>query len=121
MKFVLDNAEKFKRLRGLGIIVNGQLINIADLLIKPFLAGTNIPDAFQHVIEIVGTNIDSRLEPLIIHGKTFDHILIQTVYCPFAELRTARRPHAKANSHNQFEIIKLYAPRYLPSAFFLNY
>src|SRR3989338_9227488 len=107
MKFILNNLKEFQRLFRFGIIIGRQLVNIADLLIKPLLTGANVPDALQHFVKIVRTDVDARLEAFVINGEPFDKILIKPLCRPFTELRAPARFNAITRSDNRFQVIKI--------------
>ena len=86
MQLVLNDAEKLQRFLGLGIVIRRQLVDIPDFLIKALFAGPDVPDPLQHLVKIIGTDIDTRLQAFIVHGKALDQILVQTLGGPAAEL-----------------------------------
>ena len=44
-------------------------------MIFALFAGADIPDPLQHLVEVVGPNIDSSLQAFFIHREVLDQIL----------------------------------------------
>jgi len=59
-------------------------INLLFIILSTFIllrmifalfAGADIPDPLQHLVEVVGPNIDSSLQAFFIHREVLDQIL----------------------------------------------
>ena len=72
MEFVLNYFEKLQGFFRLWVIVNSQLINILDFLIKTFLAGTDVADTLKDFIKLIRANIYALLKAFIIHREALD-------------------------------------------------
>ena len=95
-----------------GFVVRGHGENFLDPQIHPPLAGADVADALQHLVEIVGdagTGNGRVFQPLVVHGETLDDVLLQPLGGPDAEAggNVAFDPVADRDDHVQIVIIEL--------------
>jgi hypothetical protein len=86
---VLHGGEE--NLRGLVrlVVVAGEGKEVAHLLVKALLGGPNVPDARQHLVEVIRAAI-RVLQPLVVHHEALGQVFLQDGRGPAAELHAAR-------------------------------
>ena len=80
-----------ENLRGLVrlVVVAGKGEEIAHLLIEALFRGTDVPDAREHLVEVIRATI-RVLQPLVVHHEALGQVFPQDGGCPTAELHPAR-------------------------------
>ena len=61
------------------------------------------------------------LEPLVVHGETFDQVFVQAPDGPLAELCAPVAAHAEADGKDGVQVVVLDLPRHFPFALGSNY
>src|SRR5205823_6230140 len=78
----------------------------ADAQIHPPLAGANVANPLQQLIEIVRDARTERiLQPLVVHGEALHQVFAKAGGSPLAELRSPRTADAVADSENGFQTV----------------
>lgn len=122
VQLVLRGLEKRLHLRILGIVVSRQSEDLPHPQIHPALAGPDVADAFQQLVEIVRHARSRRvLQALVVHDEALDQILLQPGGGPLAELRASRGAHPVAHGENGFQVVVFDLAGDLPCAFPANY
>jgi len=105
-----------------GGIVGCQREDLPHLQVDPALAGADIANPLEQLIEVVGDAGTGRvLEPLIVQGKALQEILAQAGGSPLAELGAAWAPDAVADGENGGEAVVLDVAGNLPRPLGSNY
>ena len=95
-------------------------VDVGDLLVEEPLAGADVADARQQLIEVTLPESAARFDALVVEGEAFDQQLAEPGSGPLAELSAARRPDPVADGQNHAEAVVLQRPPDLPAAFRLN-
>jgi hypothetical protein len=120
MHLVLETLVEFQRFLVMGIVIDACGIDVANRLIKPFLADADRSDPGKQFIEIVLAKTLRVREPLIIKSKAFDHIGMENAIRPFAESVAYRGFGTESNGDNHIKIIVKDPALNPPSRFNLN-
>ena len=108
VQFVLHNLEHGVRQCIVRRIVRCQGEDVAHPQIHPLLAGTNVADALQQLIEEVRHIRTRRIfKPLIVHGEALEQIFAQTLGGPLAKLRAAPAAHTETDGENGGKVVML--------------
>ncbi len=110
VKLVLDDLEEFDRALLGGVVIGGEGKDLLDPQVHPALAGTDVANPLQQLVEVIGNAgpLDGRvLEPLVVHRESLDQVLPQPLRRPAAELRTARRAYSVADGQNCIQAVML--------------
>jgi len=91
-------------------------------LIESALAGTNVADAFKHLIEVIVLALARRiLQPLVIHRETLHEVFAQAGHRPLAELRATMATHTETDRHYNGEVVMQDCARHVPPALRSNH
>ena len=120
----LHDLEKAGGVLETRLIVGCQRENLAYAQIDALFAGTDVADALQQFIEIIGRGdrADGRVfQAFVVNRKTLLQILAQRARRPLAELRAARGTDAVADGDNHRQgVVGNFAANF-SIAFGLNY
>lgn len=110
------------RVRGLLTlaVVHGHGEDFPDPLVHPRLAGADVPDALQQLVEMVGRT-GVALEPLVVQHEPLDQVLGQPGGGPLPELGAAGGANAIADGQDGFQAVVVHVAAHAASAFDLNY
>ncbi|MNY54685.1 hypothetical protein D3C86_1905810 [compost metagenome] len=70
------------------LVIHGSGVEIANLLVEALLAGADLADALQQLVEVVPAA--GVLQALVVHDEAFDQQLAQLGGGPLAKLRATR-------------------------------
>lgn len=101
-----------------GVIVDGCGVDVRHLLVEVPLGSPDVPDALQQFLEVAGSPF---LQSLIIDGKAFLYVLMQSLCRPTTESRGHWRLDSIADCYDNVEIVVIYVAFDLSVAFFANY
>ena len=99
MQFILHHLEERYRLGTAGIVVDTSRVKVEDLPVHDLFGRADVPDTVEKFLPIVSTA--KFLQPLVIHRKTLDDVLLQPFGRPSAETGGdgGLDPIAKRNDH----------------------
>ena len=103
VQLVLHHFEKSHRLGAFGVIVHASSVEVEDLTVHHLFGGTDVPDAVKKLLPIAAAA--EILQALIIHGEALDHVLLQALGSPAAELRCNGGPDAIAQRDDHVQVI----------------
>ena len=116
---VLHGGEKALRFLFAFSVVAGEREDLPDALVDARLAGADLADAGEQLVEVVHQPA-AALEPLVVEREPLDEVLAQAGRGPLAELGAARALHPVADGQNGLEVVVLQGPLDLPSPFCSN-
>ena len=106
VEFILHGFEEGKRGVCLRIIVNGEAVDVAYLLVEAFLRCPNVPDTFEQFVEVIGTDTPAFLQPDVVQNKTLDQVLTQPFGRPYAELGAPVGTDPVADGEDHIEVVE---------------
>ena len=123
MQLILDDLEKARGVFETRLVIRRQRENLAYAQIHALFAGTDVADALQQFIEIIGRGdrADGRVfQAFVVNRKTLLQILAQRARRPLAELRAARGTDAVADGDNHRQGVVFELPPHFALALGLN-
>ena len=124
MQLVSHDLEKAGGVLETRLIVGCQRENLAYAQIDALFAGTDVADALQQFIEIIGRGDRANgrvFQAFVVNRKTLLQILAQRARRPLAELRAARGADAVTDGDNHRQGVVCDFAADFPAAFGLNY
>lgn len=106
VQLVLHHLEKSHRLGAFGVIVHAGGVEVEGLTVHHLFGGTDVPDAVKKLLPIAAAA--EIPQSLIVHGEALDHVLLQALGSPAAELRCNRGLDAIAQRNDHIEVIVIY-------------
>src|SRR5690606_31990307 len=101
-------------------VVHGQGEDLADALVDPRLAGADVADAGQQLVEVVdGTAVP--LEPFVVQREALDQVFGQTGRGPLAELGAAVGAHPVADGEDRLQAVVIHVAAHAAGTLPLNY
>jgi len=119
MQFVLHKGvESLGGFALLVVVIAALLKHIGNLLIGTTLAGANLADALQQLVEIVLAKRFSIFEHIIVQHKTLGNVLLQSLGRPYTESRGLTGVDAIADGDDSIEVVErgkiIFAVKQLP-------
>ena len=87
------------------IVIDGEGVEVAQLLIKPLLGRSKIANPREQLVEVVGPPV-RVLEPFVVDHEPLDEILGQVPRRPLTKERPADSASAKADRENNRQGVK---------------
>src|ERR1041385_872870 len=122
VQLVLHGLEE--RLCDLGVLVvvdAALLVNVGDLQVEPSLAGADLTDPLEQLVEVVPAEALVQLQPLVVEDEPLDDELPQGLGRPDAELRCLRAVDPVADRDDRIEVVEHNVARDLAAALGSNY
>src|SRR6185436_5057486 len=91
VQLVLDDLEELPRFGSGRVVVDRERIKIANLLVEALLGGPDLPDPLHELVEVVGAERGSLLEPLVVEDEALDDVILEPLGGPATELRAPVR------------------------------
>jgi hypothetical protein len=108
VQLVLHGLEE--RLRRLGVLVvvdAALLVDVGDLEVEAPLAGADLADSLEQLVEVVLAEALVQLQPLVVEDEPLDDELAQGLGRPDAELRGLRAVDPVADRDDRVEVVEL--------------
>jgi hypothetical protein len=106
MQLVLDDLEGALRVGRRRFVVGRQREDVAHAQVHSPLAGADVADALEQLVEVVGHARPRRaLQPFVIEHEALDQVLLETSGGPLAELRAARAADAVADGEDDGQAV----------------
>ena len=119
----MHGLEKARGVFETRLVIRCQRENLAYAQIHALFAGTDVADALQQFIEIIGRGdrADGRVfQAFVVNRKTLLQILAQRARRPLAKLRAARGADAVADGDNHRQGVVFELPPHFAPALGLN-
>jgi hypothetical protein len=108
VQLVLHRLEERLRRLGLLVVVDAALlVDVGDLQVEPPLAGADLPDPLEQLVEVVLAEALVQLEPLVVEDEALDDELAQRLGRPDAELGGLRAVDPVADRDDRVEVVEL--------------
>ena len=103
VQLVLHDFEKHNGIRAFRVIVHAGCVEVEYLTIQDLFRRSDVPDPVKQFFPVVPAS--KLLQPLIVHREAFDHVLLQALRCPSAELCAANGLDTVAHRDDHIQII----------------
>jgi hypothetical protein len=108
VQLVLHRLEERLGRLGLLVVVDAALlVDVGDLQVEAPLAGADLPDPLEQLVEVVLAEALVQLEPLVVEDEALDDELAQRLGRPDAELGGLRAVDAVADGDDRVEVVEL--------------
>ena len=108
VQLVLHRLEEGLRDLGVLVVVDAALlVDVGDLEVEAALAGADLADALEQLVEVVLAEARALLEPLVVQHESLDDELLQRLRRPDAELRGLTTVDPVPDRDDRVEVVEL--------------